>query len=187
MTERKRVDPIQGEILHEYDGILEADNELPNWWLLTFFGGIVFAGLYWGWYEAYEITPNPNAVYAAEVMARAGESAEPTAELLEAAATDPAVLRTGRATFEAQCGVCHGARAEGLVGPNLTDAAWIHGGAPMTVLGTIRGGVLARGMPAWGEQLPPRTLLAVTAYVLSIRNTDEAGGRPPEGELSERE
>ena len=26
----RKVDPIQGEIVHEYDGILEADNRLPR-------------------------------------------------------------------------------------------------------------------------------------------------------------
>lgn len=182
MADTRKIDPIQGEILHEYDGILEADNRLPNWWLATFFGAIVFAGVYWGWYEAFHVTPDTRAAYAAEMMARAGDLAEPTAELLTTAASDPAVVTSGRSTFEAQCVVCHSANGEGLVGPNLTDAQWIHGGAPMAVYTTIHDGVLARGMPAWGESLPPRTVLNVVAYVLSIQNTN-VRGRAPEGDL----
>ncbi len=34
MSEAKRTDEIQGEILHVYDDIEEADNNLPTWWLL---------------------------------------------------------------------------------------------------------------------------------------------------------
>ena len=182
MAESKKVDAIQGEILHEYDGILEADNRLPNWWVATFFGAIIFAGVYWGWYEAFHVTPDTRAIYAAEMMARAGDLAEPTAELLTTAASDPAVVASGRSTFEANCVVCHAANGEGIVGPNLTDDRWIHGGAPMAVYTTIHTGVVARGMPAWGETLPPRTILNVVAYVLSIENTNVAG-RAAEGDL----
>ena len=45
MSEGKRTDEIQGEILHVYDDIEEADNNLPTWWLLTFYGAIA-AGIY---------------------------------------------------------------------------------------------------------------------------------------------
>jgi cytochrome c oxidase cbb3-type subunit 3 len=180
VTESKKVDPIQGEILHEYDGILEADNRLPNWWLATFFGSIVFAGLYWGYYEAFVVAPNTNGAYAAAMLARAGDMTEPTPEVLEAASGDSATVEAGAATFAANCAVCHGQRGEGVVGPNLTDDAWIHGGDPMSIYGTVHTGVLARGMPAWGEQLPPRALLGAVAFVLSIRNTN-VPGRPPEG------
>ena len=36
---------------HDYDGIKEYDNPLPNWWLMTFFGAIIFGFIYWIHYE----------------------------------------------------------------------------------------------------------------------------------------
>ncbi len=55
MSDEKRTDEIQGEILHVYDGIEEADNNLPTWWLLTFFGAVAFGLVYWFHYHEYGI------------------------------------------------------------------------------------------------------------------------------------
>ena len=49
----------------------------------------------------------------------------------------------------------HAVDGGGLIGPNLTDDHWIHGGAIEQVHGIIVAGVLAKGMPAWGEILKP--------------------------------
>ena len=62
----------------------------------------------------------------------------------------------------------------GVVGPNLTDDFWIHGGAPDKVLKTISAGVPDKGMPAWGPQLGADKVRAVTAYVISLRGTNVA-------------
>ena len=37
MSEANRTDEIQGKILHVYDDIEEADNDLPRWWLYGFY------------------------------------------------------------------------------------------------------------------------------------------------------
>ncbi|MEO6420141.1 MAG: c-type cytochrome, partial [Polyangiaceae bacterium] len=70
----------------------------------------------------------------------------------------------------------------GTIGPNLTDSYWIHGGAPDKIYATIHDGVLAKGMPAWGAQLGNSQVQSLTAFVLTLRDTNVAGGKPPQGE-----
>lgn len=179
-TPTQKTDAIQGEIVHEYDGILEADNALPTWWLAALFGTILFGFGYWGWFEAFHVTPSSEEIYAATMAARAAGGGEPTAEILAAVTGDPTTIHEGAATFASQCSVCHGARGEGVIGPNLTDGAWLHGDEPLDIYRTIRDGVAARGMPTWGPVLGPRGVLAATAFVVSLRNTN-VPGRAPEG------
>ena len=56
----------KGEIVirpHEYDGIQEYDQKLPNWWLITFFGAILFYLAYWLiYYQAGWIKPDAESV-----------------------------------------------------------------------------------------------------------------------------
>lgn len=185
MSEIKRKDAIQGDIIHEYDGIEEADNRLPNWWLATFYGSIVFAAAYFFYYHVYEMAPPTSEEYATELASRASEEAaavdEPT---LLAAAQDAAIVAQGREVFATNCVACHGEQAQGVIGPNLTDDRWIHGGSPLEIHATVRNGVQIEGrqMPAWGPVLGARPVQAVVAYVLSIRDTNVAG-RAPEGEV----
>jgi cytochrome c oxidase cbb3-type subunit III len=180
MSEGRRTDEIQGEIVHVYDGIEEADNQLPLWWLFTFYFAIAFATLYWFYYHEFEISPGPADAYAAEVSARANRGGTVSAEMLDALARSTSEVGEGRSVFTAQCAVCHGARGEGNIGPNLTDDAWIHGGSPMEIHTTIAEGVMDKGMPSWGASLGPEAVRRATAYVLSLRNTN-VPGKPAQG------
>jgi cytochrome c oxidase cbb3-type subunit 3 len=174
-------DAIQGEIVHEYDGILEADNELPRWWLATFFGAVFFAVGYWLLYETWGLAAYPAVAYRDEQLALAASSgAGVTDEALAALAGDHEMVERGRHVFETNCVVCHGDHAQGNIGPNLTDGSWLHGGAPTDIHRTIHDGIAARGMPTWGPVLGEPSVQAVTAYVLSVRDTN-VPGRPAEG------
>lgn len=176
MSEGNRHDEIQGKILHVYDGIEEADNELPLWWLWTFYGALIFGVGYWFYFHELELGELPSY----EVAAATAEVEEVPDEVIATMAQDPATVAAGRETFATLCVSCHGERAEGNNGPNLTDAYWIHGGNPSAIHATIRDGVASGGMPPWGPSLGPMGVLQAAAYIVSLRDTN-VEGRAPQG------
>ncbi|MGB5695207.1 MAG: cbb3-type cytochrome c oxidase N-terminal domain-containing protein [Polyangiales bacterium] len=184
MSEVKRTDEIQGEILHVYDGIEEADNNLPTWWLLTFYGAVFFGLVYWFYYDVYGVGQYQPEKYEAAMAAAEAERSIVTDESLEALALDQSAVAAGQDIFMAQCVACHDTQGQGRVGlgANLTDAYWIHGGAPTNIHATITNGVAAKGMPPWAPILGAEGVNQVVAYVLTLRNT-EIPGKDPEGEL----
>ncbi|MBS1944086.1 MAG: c-type cytochrome, partial [Bacteroidetes bacterium] len=81
---------------------------------------------------------------------------------------------------------CHGAGASGSefsVGPNLTDAYWLHGGGIKNVFHTIKYGVPEKGMISWKAQLQPAEIRAVACYILSQAGKGGPGQKAPQGEL----
>jgi cytochrome c oxidase cbb3-type subunit 3 len=172
---------------HEYDGIQEYDNPMPRWWVNIFWATIVFAVLY-----AIGIGPigtGAGRIARYEAAVAAAKAREPKgggamdAGQLAALAADPTTLALGEATYAKNCASCHRPDGGGLIGPNLTDHHWLHGGSLIEVYRTVNEGVLARGMPAWGKMLKPDEIAAVTAYVASLRGSNPADARPPQGEL----
>ena len=181
MSEGKRYDEIQGKIVHVYDGIEEADNDLPKWWLWTLYGAIVFAIGYWFYYQEFRIGKTPVEAYEAAAAASATTTADIDPTKLAEAATNPQAIAAGQGVFATNCAVCHGDKAEGKIGPNLTDDRWLHGGSGVDIYRTIFEGVPSKGMPNWGPTLGAKSVEDVTAYVMSLRGTN-VPGKPPEGE-----
>ena len=173
---------------HVYDGIEEYDNKLPNWWLFTLYGAIVFSVAYWLVFHTLKTADLPVATYDKEMVAateaqleRMGEGGT-TDESLALMAAIPARVAEGQALFAKYCVVCHLEQGQGSVGPNLTDRYWLHGSKPTDIHRTVTDGVPSKGMAAWGRQLGPRRVDAVVAYVLTLCNT-EVTGKAHEGEL----
>jgi cytochrome c oxidase cbb3-type subunit 3 len=184
---------------HEFDGIQEYDNRLPNWWLWTLWATIVFSLVYWLVFHTYGVAKLPIAAYVQEMESSGGSLADLkemessggsladlslrglTAADLEAFATDPAKLAEGEQVWLKTCQVCHKATGEGLVGPNLTDDYWVHGGDAISIHNTVVHGVVEKGMAAWGRQLGADRVDAVVAYVLTLRGT-HVEGKAPEGD-----
>ena len=179
MSQLLRTDEIQGDVIHEYDGIEEADNRLPRWWLMTFYGAIAFSFAYWVYYHTLEISLPLNAQYAKERQ-ESMQMEDVTDEALLELAENPKILSAGRKIFKTHCVSCHADKGQGKNGPNLTDAYWLHGGSPSKIHETIAYGVPLKGMIAWLPRLGPAAVGQATAYLLSIRDTNVAG-KAPEG------
>ena len=181
MSEQPRPhDPIQGDIVHQYDDIQEADNKLPQWWLWSFYLAIAFAFGYWIWFEAFGVGQGPLDRYAEERMAALDTGKPVTDEELLHLAADRLTVRAGARTFAQTCAKCHGSRAEGNIGPNLTDEFWIGSNHPIDIYQTIRDARSGKGMPAWGLQLGPGACKQAAAYVLTLKNT-KVPGKEPQG------
>ena len=104
--------------------------------------------------------------------------------MLATIAKDPATLAQGKDVFVSTCAPCHKPDGGGNIGPNLTDAYWIHGSKPTDIYRTVTEGVPAKGMPTWAPVLGEQRVEAVVAYVISIENTNVPGGKAPQGELA---
>ena len=131
-------------------------------------------------------SPGAVAEYEAEVAAHAAlqaESGGPTVsdDGLLALVSDGTTLANGKSLFDMNCAVCHRADGGGLIGPNLADDAWVHGGTPTAIHAAIQNGVMEKGMPAWDRLLKPEQVNAVTAYVISLRGTNPPAPKAPEG------
>lgn len=177
------------KIVHEYDGIKEADNALPNWWLAILYGTLAFGAVYWLAAESFKTVPSPRAAYDEEVAkaaaveaARVKAQGVVTDESLATMSKDGKTTAEGQAIFASTCAACHLATGGGSIGPNLTDEFWLHGSSPTHVYNTIREGYTAKGMPAWGGTLGEERVRTVAAYVLTLKNTNVAGGKAPQGD-----
>lgn len=174
---------------HEYDGIEELDNPLPRWWVIMFWGSIVFAIAYLGVYglgnmkglltvevDGEQVTWSSTNQWKAEVQAFGKEiaplyaqySATPVEELVN----NEDALKSGQRLFKSNCSVCHGSDAKGAMGfPNLTDNDWLYGGSPEEIKQTITNGRQGM-MVAWQAVLGDEGIKNMTEYVRSLSGLD---------------
>ncbi len=175
---------------HVYDDIRELDNPLPNWWLITFFGTIIFSAIYFIHYQfgtgssSDQELQSDMATITSQRTTGGQSPASSTVEDLMALVGKPEVITEGKGIYTTRCQACHGPAAGGLVGPNLTDKYWILGKGTMMDLVKVvtEGGRPNKGMQAWNTMLTPEQIHAVAAFVYTLRNTNVAGGKAPEGD-----
>jgi cytochrome c oxidase cbb3-type subunit 3 len=109
---------------------------------------------------------------------QAGAAGAAAAQEAAPAAASPAQIAKGDTIFHKTglCYACHGNNAEGTVGPNLTDAEWIHGdGSVQMIAATVTAGIpkekAKSGIPMppkGGSSISEEDVQAVAAYVHSL-------------------
>jgi cytochrome c oxidase cbb3-type subunit 3 len=174
---------------HNYDGIQELDNSLPPWWLYGFYFTILFSLVYLINYHAGGSGKSSAEEYNEEIKIAALQKMNNTnvgAAVIDEKTvqykSDAASLAAGKKIYAANCETCHGTKGEGLAGPNLTDAYWIHGGGIQNIFKTIHDGVPGKAMVKWAGILKPNEIELVASYVWSLQ-ANPVKGREPEGQL----
>jgi cytochrome c oxidase cbb3-type subunit III len=177
------------ELDHDFDGIHELDNRIPPWFTTLFAATIFFGLVYLFNYHlvgtgAVMVEEYSQETAAADLQRRIILASEGTInEDALVALADPVALKRGGDVFLKNCISCHGAHGEGIIGPNLTDAYWIHGGGVKNVYRTIKLGVPAKGMISWQLVFTPKQIQEIASYVLTLQGTNPPGGKKAEGTL----
>lgn len=172
---------------HAYDGIQELDNPLPEWWKMTFYGGIIFGIPYFLYFVVlggptlYEEYEKDLAYIEAVRLEMAGNLDIFDPVDYQAKILVPENLARGAIIYEENCLACHADRGQGDIGPNLTDAYWIHGdGGAEFVYKMVVNGFEENGMPPWKDFLSKEEMIQVTAFVQTLKDTN-IEGKGPEG------
>lgn len=178
---------------HDYDGIRELNNPLPGWWLMTFYITVIFAVIYFAYYQLFggptldqELSTQMSSIVKEQKKTEEAQGAKTQADYA-ILLSNPEAIAKGKAEFLTKCMPCHGDKGQGIIGPNLTDDYWIHGdGTIPAILTVMNTGVPEKGMPPWKGVIPPDLQEDVAAYVYSIHGTNPPGAKAPQGEMIER-
>jgi cytochrome c oxidase cbb3-type subunit III len=176
---------------HEYDGIREFDNPTPGWWWGLFHLTVVFSIAYylfftWGvgsWTNVQE----HDAALAGNLRLQFGEIGDLKADAptILRFMKDEKWLAVGRATFAAKCASCHGAAANGLIGPNMTDDFYKNVKKIEDIASVIANGAAGSAMPAQRNNLHPTEIVLTASYIASLRGQNLPGPRGVEGDKIE--
>lgn len=190
----------KGEVIlreHEYDGIQEFDQKLPNWWLFTFYIAIVWFVGYWVLYYHTDTYKTDQQKIVAEFTKlqekKDAELAEAMKNLdddaLIAKAGDSAVVSAGHETYNLLCIGCHGNDLSATIaagdtkfalpGLPLNDGQWKYGDKPLDIFHLINNGTPPESpghngarMEPWGQKLTPVQIAELTAFIISENPKD---------------
>lgn len=178
---------------HEYDGIQEYDQTLPNWWLFIFYSALIFFPICWLAYYQFGMM-KPDGEVVSEKMAeieklKAKALDEMLAHLdddilIHKWAKDEQTVANGRETYLSNCTACHGqdlsakmdignGQSIPLPGLPLTDSQWQYGSKPMDIFRLINAGTPPESpghngarMEAWGQKMAPIKIVELVSFII---------------------
>ncbi|HEY9257975.1 cbb3-type cytochrome c oxidase N-terminal domain-containing protein [Chitinophaga sp.] len=174
---------------HDFDGIHELNNPTPPWWKWGFVFTVCFGIVYFwrteishsapGQLEELAAAEEKAAVAKEEYLKKAANNIDESNVVLLTDANDVAA---GQKMFISNCAPCHGPQGQGVVGPNLTDDYWLHGGKINEVFKTIKYGVADKGMKAWQEDFSPKQLAQLASFIKSIHGSNPPNAKEAQGQ-----
>lgn len=202
-------DPHSGHMTtgHDWNGIKELNRPVPKIIWLFLAATVIFSVVYWILMPAWplgvtythgllgidqrdsleaqlEEGAQQQSAWADQIREASFGTIQEDPQLMET------VRKTGATLFGDNCAVCHGTEGNGGPGyPNLSNQAWLWGGAPEEVQETLRVGINAdhpetriSEMMAFGENrmLGRDEIRDVVTYVQSLSNPDAVADRPEE-------
>jgi cytochrome c oxidase cbb3-type subunit 3 len=180
---------------HSYDGIQEFDQSLPNWWLFTLFGSIIFSALYWAYYFHSGVAVDDHTALDADLSALEAKQLAAVKNLddetLWKMSRNAQTVTEGQAVYASLCITCHGPTLAGIkgLGFRLNDTSWVHGNTPTTIFRNISEGIVFDGKPtgmAPQMALGTAKLAAVTAFLLSTQEPGKLAVIPRSEEPSQK-
>ncbi|MCA9128336.1 MAG: c-type cytochrome [Planctomycetales bacterium] len=169
------------------DGIQLESGPLPGWWKSILITTLALCPVYWLYFhsgapgrtmaDAYDQAVFNNAQL---LFAQIGEL-NPDADTIRRFSAKDNWVKVGKAIFKSNCIACHGRSGEGIIGPNLTDDSYKSVRSIEDIARVILKGANNNAMPAWEGKLQTNEVVLVSAYVASLRGTNVAGGKSPEG------
>lgn len=186
----------EGEVIlrkHEFDGIQEYDQKLPNWWLFTFYIAIVWFVVHWVLYYHTDIFKSPQQGVTQGLVAvndaKQKELEKTLANLSDSVlvhnwAAQPDVVNAGEAIYTKHCTPCHGADMSATIvaggnkiplpGLSLVDNEWKYGAMPMDIFKLINDGTPPDSsgyngarMQAWSQMLSPKEVAEVVSFLIA--------------------
>lgn len=94
---------------------------------------------------------------------------------------DSNTIARGKFIYSNNCTPCHGNGGCGVIGPNLTDDYWLHGGNAIDIAQTIIYGVPEKGMKPWAYDLSPVAIGELVAYISSLKGTKPENAKEKQG------
>lgn len=171
----QRKEMTEESIGHNYDGIEELDNPLPQWWFWLFILTLVFSAGYlaiypgiWkgatGWTQVGQLeqeTLRHQEKYAENFSRYANM---PIPEVIK----HEQAINMGQRIFSNNCALCHGSDAGGAFGfPNLSDNNWLYGGSPEAIKTSVMDGRQGQ-MPSWVSIIGEKGVKQVSSYVRTM-------------------
>ena len=173
---------------YNYLSTRESDNNLSVKWKYSFYLSVFIAVSCFAYYDvgggsANRDQHNATALKAKEQQQQYDSIIGSKVDENTVTMAGTAGIEDGKAIFAINCAPCHGQTGGGVVGPNLTDDYWLHGGSLGDVFKSIKDGWPAQGMKPWKEDLTPVQIKNVASYIATLRGTNPPGAKAQQGDL----